>query len=236
MKDFASLESVPTSPAQVPCAESKIRLGGCLMPVPISEDSSNPLPFQTPVDTNLYIFQQKLDTLMKNATPGDPALKTALDTYAALLQAATLERMTASLPNMSEAAVVETNGQITTLLRITERTNARYSREKRDQEAQERRIIREQQRKERQAQRELEAIAKDQRRVKREQSRAAAKRDREQQLEFNRIQREEHIERLNAIHNEFHQNKPARKQGALTAHTNSPAHIPPTSTPSSLNP
>ena len=104
-------------------------------------DSSS-LPFQTPVDTNLFIFQQKLDTLMKTATPGDPALKAALDTYAALLQAATLERMTASLPNMSEAAIVETNGQITTLLRIVERTNARYSREKRDQEAQERRLIR----------------------------------------------------------------------------------------------
>ena len=230
MNDPAStLESVPSSPAPVPRAL-------CPVPVFAAADSPNPHQFQTPVDTNLHLFQQQLDTLMKTATPGDPALKAALDTYAALLQAATLERMTASLPNMSEAAIVETNGQITTLLRIAERTNARYSREKRDQEAQERRIIREQQRKERQAQRELEAIAKDQRRVKREQARAAAKRDREQQLEFNRIQREEHIERLNAIHNEFHQNKPARKQGALTAHTNSPAHIPPTSTPSSLNP
>ena len=159
-----------------------------------------------PIDTNLYIFQQKLDTLMKTATPGDPALKSALDTYAALFQAVTLERMTASLASMSETALVETNNQITTLLRIIERTNSRYSREKRDQEAQERRLIRDQQRKERQAQRELENIAKEQRRLQR----AEAKKEREEQLEFKRIQREEQLDRMVAVHNEF-RNKESRK-------------------------
>ncbi|WP_395137580.1 hypothetical protein [Armatimonas sp.] len=130
-------------------------------------------------------YQAKLRSAMREWSPADPRIKTMLENYATIMQTVTLERLTSTLPTLSETAWVETNAQIIRLHSVMERTNSRLAREQREAAAQARREAREQQRKERQAQREIDTRAKEQRNKEREENR----RQREQEKSIRADQR-----------------------------------------------
>ncbi len=131
----------------------------------------SPVPPATPVQDEFADYQAKLRTAMREWSPADPRIKTMLENYATIMQTVTLERLTTTLPTLSEEAWVKTNAQIIRLHAIMERTNSRHVRQQRDEAAQARREARELQRKERQAQKEQEAIARNQRTKDREEQR-----------------------------------------------------------------
>ncbi len=144
----------------------------------------SPVPPVTPVQDEFADFQAKMRAAMREWSPADPRIKTMLENYATIMQTVTLERLTTTLPTLSEEAWVKTNAQIIRLHAIMERTNSRHIRQQRDEAAQARREARELQRKERQAQKEQEAIARNQRNKDREEQRRQreqAKADRDEQ-------------------------------------------------------
>ena len=175
------LQSLEPDPALVAIPPDEIFIN--LPPLPRKPpspftDSTSPrgtqhpaLPLTTPIQDEFTDYQSKLRAAMRECCPADPRIKTMLENYATIMQTVTLERLTATLPTLSETAWVETNAQIIRLHSVMERTNSRHSREQRDIAAQARRELREKQRKERQTQRDIDNRAKAQRATEREENR-----------------------------------------------------------------
>ena len=134
---------------------------------PIPPDPNHP----SAINCQLHDYQAKLKPIFAKLSPDDPNVERINHNYVIVMQIATVERLIASLPGLSEKAMVETNNQIVRMLSIIERTNSRKSREQREKDAATRRIIREQQRKDRQTQKQAEALARNQRTQQREEQR-----------------------------------------------------------------
>ncbi len=143
----------------------------------------SPVPPITPVQDEFADYQAKLRAAMREWSPADPRIKTMLENYATIMQTVTLERLTTTLPTLSEEAWVKTNAQIIRLHAIMERTNSRHVRQQREEAAQARREARELQRKERQAQKEQEAIARNQRKKDRDGQRRQREKEKSEQAE-----------------------------------------------------
>ncbi len=189
--------------------------------LPIPPDPNHP----SAINCQLHDYQAKLKPIFAKLSPDDPNVERINHNYVIVMQIATVERLIASLPGLSEKAMVETNNQIVRMLSIIERTNSRKSRELREKDAAARRIIREQQRKERQTQKQAEALARNQRTQQREELRRqreqakAERAEQKHQLEMRKLDiKERNLTQLESeknVEENLHHNSSAKPPEAM---------------------